>query len=178
MKTRAYLGQTDKNPVTAWAVAKERDRLHRGEPTGLTYYSTHRAGHRKPMAHVYRKDCAPHFKYVNAADEHSGGAGESLQHLLFKEAVASISSTTLKLGKFGNHRIAIVGGELEKGIDHPESLRRADVFFEFESDTSLALKWGGELYLEIRRSHAVEKDKLDIARSEPVRFSVWNGVMK
>jgi hypothetical protein len=165
MKTRAYLDQTGKTPVTAWSVAKERDLLHRGGPTGLTYYSTHSAGQRKPMSHVYRKDCAPHFKYVNAADEHAGGSGESLQHLLFKEAVASMVGTELKLGKFGNHRITITGREVEKGIDHPESLRRADAFLQFESETSLGLKWGGELYVEIKRSHAVEKDKLDIVRS-------------
>nr|WP_314541753.1 hypothetical protein [uncultured Massilia sp.] len=114
---------------------------------------------------MYRKDCAPHFKYNNAADEHSGGPGESLQHLLFKEAVASISGTLLKLGKFGNHRITIAGAEMEKGIDHPASLRRADVFLRFDGETSLGLKWGGELYLEIKRSHAVDKDKLDIIRS-------------
>jgi hypothetical protein len=165
MKTRAYLDQTGKNTVTAWSVAKERDRLYRGDSTGLTYYSTDPAGHRKPMAHVYRKGCAPHFKYINAADEHSGGSGESLQHLLFKEAVASIGRTTLKLGKFGDYRITITAAEVERGIDHPESLRRSDVFLKFESDTSLALKWGGVLYVEIRRSHAVDKDKLDIVRS-------------
>src|SRR4051794_38295495 len=107
MKTRAYTDEFGKEKVTAWSVAKERDRYHRGEPTGKVYYSLHSPGRRKAMAHVYRNDRAPHFKFVNASDENSGGPGESLEHELFKVAVASITGTTLKLGKFGDHRITV-----------------------------------------------------------------------
>ncbi|MGW8393567.1 hypothetical protein [Pseudoduganella sp. HUAS MS19] len=180
MKTRAYLEQAGKVTVTAWSVANERDQFYRGESTRQTYYSLHNAGQRKPMSHVYRKGSAPHFKYKVTADEHSGGAGESLQHLLFKEALSSITGTMLKLGKLGNHRITVIASELEKGIDHPESLRRTDVFLRFESETSLGLKWGGELYVEIRRAHAVDNDKLDIARSlrlPMVEVSIPQGIL-
>lgn len=165
MKTRAYLDPTGNTQVTAWTVKNERDLLHRGEPTGKLYYSVHTVGRRKLMVHVSKKGYSPHFKYHNGADEHSAGAGESLQHILFKEAVASISGTALNLGKYGTHRIIVTDWELEKPIDHPHSPRRADVFLRFTTESSLGLKWGGELYVEIKRTHAVEKAKLDIVRS-------------
>lgn len=165
MKTRAYKDQLGKEMVTAYGVAKERDRCHRGEPTGRTYYSLHSAGKRKPMSHVYRNDCAPHFKYINASDENVGGAGESLEHELFKRAVAAMAGTTLKLGKLGEHRVVIVGSEIEKDIQTDGYPLRGDVFLRFENDSGLALKWGGGVYVEIRHTHPVEKDKLDVVNS-------------
>ncbi|RFP25989.1 hypothetical protein D0T26_01045 [Duganella sp. BJB489] len=150
--------------VSAYAIAKERDLFHRGDPTGKIYYSLHSPGRREPMSHVYRRGTAPHFKFINPADEHVSGPGESLEHLLFKEAVSSISGTTLKLGKMGDHRVTVIHSEVEKEIKHTGAPRRADVYLRFESQTALGFKWGNEVYIEIRHTHAVEKEKLDIVK--------------
>lgn len=165
MKTRAYKDQLGRETVTAYGVARERDRFHRGEPTGQIYYSIHSAGRRKSMSHVYRSDCAPHFKYINVSDENAGGPGESLEHELFKRAVGAMAGTTLKLGKLGSHRIVVVESEVEKDIKTEGYPLRGDVFLRFENESGLALKWGGEVYVEIRHTHSVDKDKLDLVSS-------------
>lgn len=157
----AYRESTGRARVSAWSVAKERDERYRGEPTGLIYWSSHKEGFRKQLAHVYPRGGIPFFRYINAADENEGGPGESLEHLLFKEAVASIAHTRLSLGRYGDHPIQVTHAETEKEIRHADGRYFADVYLRFESETDLGMKWSGEVYVEILNTHAVGAEKMD-----------------
>lgn len=159
----AYAAPTGFERVTAWGVARERRDQYDGRSMGRTYYSPHKQGRRKPMEHVIR-DGKPYFRYKNKADEQAAGTGESLAHRLFKEAIASIASTRLSLGKHAEHRIKITHAEIEKEIVHAGGSYFADVYLQFESDDQLGLKWAGELYLEVHKAHLVPTDKIDEVR--------------
>lgn len=157
----AYREATGRARVSAWSVAKERDERYRGGSTGLIYWSSHKEGFRKQLAHVYPRDGVPFFRYINAGDENEGGPGESLEHLLFKEAVASITHTRLSLGRYGDHPIRVTHAETEKEIRHAGGRYFADVYLRFESETDLGMKWSGEVYVEILNTHAVGAEKMD-----------------
>ncbi len=95
-KKRAYTSKTGNQTVTAQAVLKERNRFYGGAPTGKSYYSMHPAGERKDVVHV-RKGSG-YFAYKRGDAGHGGAAeGESLNHILFKEALCSVSHTKLVL---------------------------------------------------------------------------------
>ena len=91
--------------------------------------------------------------------------GESLTHQLFKEALAGLSSTKLKLGALGEHGVTITHGETEKEIRTVDGSYYADVYWHFTATSSLGLKWSGEMYLEVHHTHAVPRDKQDSLRA-------------
>lgn len=162
-KSRAYTTESDFEKITAWAVMQERMK-YGGQPLRKTYWSTHVPGLRKPVKHVLKAGTA-FFAYINGADEVGGnGEGESLTHQLFKEAIAGLAGTKLKLGIFGEHDITITHGETEKEIRTAEGTYYADAYLRFTSTTSLGLKWSGEMYVEVHHTHAVPPHKQDSLR--------------
>ncbi len=117
-----------------------------------------------PVEHVQNSSGTAFFRYINGTDEANGGGGESLTHLLFKEAIAGLSGTKLALDTFGEHDITITHGETEKEIRTDEGPYYADVYLRFTSNTRLGLKWSGEIYIEVNHTHAVPPYKLDSLR--------------
>jgi hypothetical protein len=153
-KSRAYTTELGFEKITAWAVLQERKR-YGGQPLGKTYWSMHDPRQRKPLKHVHKAGVA-FFAYINGADEVNGdGGGESLTHQLFKEAVAGLSGTKLKLGSFGEHEVSITHGEIEKEIRIDDALYYGDAYWHFNSASDLELKWSGEVYLEVNHTHPV-----------------------
>lgn len=162
-KSRAYINEFGFERITAWAVMQERKR-YGGQPLGKTYWSTHKPGQRKPVKHVQKANSA-FFSYINGADELNGdGGGESLTHQLFKEAIAGLSCTRLKLGTFGEHEVSIAYGETEKEIQTADGSYYADAYWHFKSTSDLGLKWSGEVYLEVNHTHAVPSYKQESLR--------------
>lgn len=165
-KTRAYTSEFGNETVTAEAISKIRHLRYNGQPTGDRYFSTHRVGFRRPVKHVMKGKCF--FAYVEGGGNTSASDGETLNHLLFKEALASVERTTLSLyrltaGKPAHWRdvaVRIKNAELEKAVERANgSPFRADLRIEFEDDVGLALKWEDQLYLEVRHTHAVQAEK-------------------
>ncbi|WP_152244083.1 hypothetical protein [Xanthomonas sp. LMG 12462] len=165
-KTRAYTSEFGSEIVTAEAIGKIRHIHYNGQPTGQRYFSTHRAGQRRPVKHVMKGKCF--FAYVDGGGNASASEGETLNHLLFKEALALVKGTTLSLyrlttGKpahWCNVSIRIKKAEPEKEIERENGPPlRADLRIEFDDDMGLGLKWNNELYLEICHTHAVQADK-------------------
>ncbi|KAA8997893.1 hypothetical protein FJU31_11360 [Stenotrophomonas cyclobalanopsidis] len=167
MKSRAYLTLDGNEYVTAQAVGNRRNKDYGGEPTGDRYFSTHRVGHRRPVTHVM-KGSSWYFAYI---DGQKGGAatdGESLQHLLFKEAFRRLTHVRLSLSvpsKKGprpwcESKISITRVEQEWRVPGRGDYR-ADLYVEFASEDALGLKWEGNFLLEVRRSHAVDAAKQD-----------------
>ncbi|MBN6150798.1 hypothetical protein JR065_10635 [Xanthomonas sp. AmX2] len=165
-KTRAYTSELGSETVTAEAIGKIRNLHYNGRPTGQRYFSTHSVGQRRAVKHVMKEKCF--FAYVEGGGNTSASDGETLNHLLFKEALASIEHTTLSLytlttGKpthWRNVPVRIKKAEPEKAIERTNgSPFRADLYIEFEDDMGLALKWENQLYLEIRHTHAVQAEK-------------------
>lgn len=162
-KSRAYTTESGFEKITAWAVMQER-KNYGGQPLGKTYWSTHKPGQRKPVKHVQKGGTA-FFAYINGADEVGGdGGGESLTHQLFKEAIAGLSNTKLKLGSFGEHEVTITHGETEKEIQTVDGPYYADAYWHFNSTSDLGFKWSGEVYLEVNHSHAVPSYKQESLR--------------
>lgn len=156
-KSWAYESEFGRERITAWAISRERAKYD-GKPLGLTYWSTHKPGRRKPVKHV-QKGATAFFAYINPADAATGGDGESLSHQLLKEAIAQLSGTKLKLGHQGEHDITITHGETEKLIPTVDGTYYADAYLRFTSMTRLGLRWSGELYIEVHYAHAVPVDK-------------------
>ncbi|MBX8540125.1 hypothetical protein K5D44_20375 [Pseudomonas cichorii] len=161
-KTRAYTSQTGNVQVTAWQVNEQRKKFFNGSPTPYSYFSLGRPGSRIPVKHVSGKNY-PYFSYMGAG---GGGAasGESLNHLLFKEALCELKrlrlDISLHVGSGIRKRVSvdlkISNAEKEKQIILAEGgFRSADVYYEFESDSWLWRKWGGELYIEVFSANAV-----------------------
>lgn len=139
-------------------------RRYGGRPLGNIYWSIHKPGCRKQVKHVQKGGIA-YFSYINGADEVNGdGGGESLTHQLFKEAIAGLSGTKLKLGSFGEHEITITAGETEKKILTSDGFYYADVYWRINSTSGLELKWSGEVYLEVNHAHAVPPYKQESLR--------------
>lgn len=158
-KSGAYINECGPEKITAWAI-RQRRRNYGGVPLGKTYWSNDKAGQRKPVKQV-QKGGATFFSYLNGADAAGGGGGESLTHRLFKEAIAGLSGTQLRLHNFGEHAIEITYREMEKQIDTEDGPYFADVYLQFTSTTSLGLKWSGEMYVEVKSTHAVPPHKQD-----------------
>ncbi len=131
-----------------------------GHSLRRTYWSTHAPGKRKPVKHVQNKSGTTFFAYLNGADEIDGdGGGESLTHQLFKEAIAGLSGTKLKLGGFGEHEVTVICGQVEKEILTDNGRYYADAYWQFNSTSNLGLRWSGEVYLEVHYTHAVPPHK-------------------
>ncbi|MBO9741519.1 hypothetical protein J7432_21595 [Xanthomonas axonopodis pv. begoniae] len=165
-KTRAYTSEFGSEIVTAEAISRIRHLQYNGQPTGQRYFSTHRAGKRRPVKHVMKGRCF--FAYVESGGNTSASDGETLNHLLFKEALALVQHTTLSLYRLTNAKpahwidvpICIKKAEPEKAIERKNGLPyRADLRIEFEDDKGLGLKWEDHLYIEIRHTHAVQAEK-------------------
>jgi hypothetical protein len=162
-KSRAYTTEFDFEKITAWAVMQERNK-YGGRPLGKTYWSIHRPGKRRPLKHVQKSGTA-FFAYIDSADEaKSDGGGESLTHQLFKEAIAGLAGTKLKLGSFGEHEVTITHGETEKGIQIDDCLYYADAYWHFNSASDIELKWSGKAYIEVNHTHAVPPYKQESLR--------------
>lgn len=173
-KKRAYTSKTGNQTVTAQAVLKERNRFYGGAPTGKSYYSMHPAGERKDVVHV-RKGSG-YFAYKRGDAGHGGAAeGESLNHILFKEALCSVSHTKLVLyrqtpGAPALWRrkvpITVQAARAEEPVPRRDGPPyRADVYLEFATDDDLGLKWQRRVYIEIRHAHAVDARKQDELRT-------------
>lgn len=156
-KSWAYRYQKGPEIVKAWAITQER-RKFGGEPLGGIYWSSDRPDRRR-MKQVQRKSGATFFAYISNEDAAGSDGGESLTHRLLKEAIAGLARTRLNLGKHGEHDITVTHGETEKEIATPEGLCRADVYLRFATESLLGLKWSGEVYIEVRRTHAVPPEK-------------------
>jgi hypothetical protein len=166
MKFHAYVGASGSVRKSAYQVKAERIRLYRGGPSPEKFFSLHRESRRKPMEHV-KGPGRPFFRYSDGSDDGGpGGPGESIEHLLFKEAVASLARTRLSITGH-DHEIIITHGETEKLIPGASRPYRADVYLRFESKkpSELGLKWSQEVYVEIHRTNLVEPGKHDEVRS-------------
>lgn len=160
----AFVSETGHERVTAYGIWQRRLKYD-GRAIGEIFFSPHKPGRRKPMRHV-RRDGTPHFAYMSASDEHAAGPGESLSHRLFKETIASLSGTRLVLnGGRGEEVITITSGEIEKEVVHADGSYFADAYVRFESKGDLGLKWSGEVYVEIHKTHEVPREKIDVLRA-------------
>ncbi|MEW5833877.1 MAG: hypothetical protein AB1832_02325 [Pseudomonadota bacterium] len=83
--------------VTAAQVGHRRNLEFNGQPTGEQFFSTHRPGHRKAVKHVMKNKWF--FAFIEGGDQSNGGGGESLQHILFKEALQDLQQLKLSLYK-------------------------------------------------------------------------------
>jgi alpha-mannosidase len=163
-KSWAFRSTHGKDWATAEAIARERIFKYGGEPTGEIYYSPHKPGKRKRMKHVMKKNSSPFFSYIEQGDGGGGDGGESLTHRLFKEAIASIETTELRLGANGDHKIRVTHASTEKRFPTVNEYY-SDVFLNFESETPLGIKWSGEVYIEVHNTNAVHATKRDDLRN-------------
>lgn len=161
-KTRAYTSQTGNIQVTARSVKEQRDKFFNGEPTPYVYFSLDAPGSRVAVKHMYGKSY-PYFSYINSVGSGVSG-GESLNHLLFKEALCELKHVKLEISLHvgdGNRKKVTVNLRISKAEKEKEILladggiRRADVYYEFESDSWICKKWGGKLYIEVLNTNAV-----------------------
>jgi hypothetical protein len=167
LKFHAYVGQTGHLRKSAYQVLAERDKRYRSGPSPEKFFSLHAEGRRKPLEHV-KGPGRPFFRYGEGYEDGGpGGPGESIEHLLFKEAIASLNRTRLSLMGHGDHRIIITHGETEKLIPGTSRAYRSDVYLRFTSEepSELDLKWSGELYIEIHKTNLVEPGKHDEVRA-------------
>lgn len=151
--------------VTAKQVAYQRKTQFNGQPTPDRFFSNHRPGKRVPVKHVMKGESC-YFSYIG--DGTGGhGEGESLNHLLFKEALLTVSTMTLSIdfpasGKAKTRHqipITITHIEPEKLVATPNGNRYVDIYLEFQAEHWLTTKWEGKLYLEIHNTHAVDATK-------------------
>lgn len=167
-KTRAFTSPHEvglDHMVTARQVAHQRVALFNGQPTPDRYFSNHRPGKRVPVKHVIKGESC-YFSYIG--DGSGGhGEGESLNHLLFKEALLTVTTMTLCLtfttrGKAKkSHQIPITISHIEpeKLVVTANGNRYVDLYLEFQAEHYLGSKWEGKLYLEICNTHAVDAIK-------------------
>ncbi|MCE4369689.1 hypothetical protein [Xanthomonas hortorum] len=167
-KTRAFTSQQGRQMVSAEQIARTRRLHYNGQPTGERYYSTHKPGQRRLVKHVLKG--SGFFAYIEGGGNASASDGESLNHILFKEALASLERVRLSLYRPTTRQpkrwveavIRITSTQMEKPIERAGGAPLfADVYLEFEDpdDVGLGMKWEGRLYLEIRHTHATEAAK-------------------
>lgn len=163
--TSQWGGYSDK--VTAKQVERRRLNEFNGQPTGQSFYSSHKPGSRKPVKHVMKGDTS-FFAYINSEGGGGGVGGESLNHQLFKEALLTIETTRLSLifnsgtraQRQENITVQFTHTESEKRLlTAAEGHRCVDVFLKFKTDSHIGCKWEGELYLEVHSTHAVDAEK-------------------
>lgn len=164
MKKWAYRHEEGAEWTTADAHWRERYDKFGGQPSRDAFFSTHKPPGRKRMKHIHKGGIS-YFSYVNASDESGGDGGESLTHRLFKDAIASISKTELRLGKLGEYPIVVTHGETEKRVDAVDGrYYYVDVYLRFESTSLLGMKWSGEVYVEVHNTNAVHAQKMQDLR--------------
>lgn len=115
-------------------------------------------------------DTPPHFRYLKKSDhENHTGSEESIHHSLFKQALASIGTTRIRL-KDGYHVLEISDAVAEVRLPVGDRVIRPDVRWRFTSDTLLDKKWDSTAYVEVCHKHPVPDEKLQalIAAHAPV----------
>jgi hypothetical protein len=168
-KTRAYTSEYGGQLVSAEAIGSIRRSQFNGEPTGARYFSTARPGLRRIVKHVMKAGSC-FFAYVEGGGNTSVSDGESLNHILFKEALASLDLVKLRLSCLSAGKpqhwleanIRIKRTDTEKAIERADGASLyADVYIEFEDDADLGIgvRWEGKLYIEVRHTHAVDAQK-------------------
>lgn len=174
-KKRAYTSPTGRTMLSAQQVKEIRDKRYNKQPYPDPLYSVHPPGERKPVHHV-NKGATGYFAYnPNGSPGSAASDGESLNHLLFKEALAGLTRTRLvlfqsrtgKAVKWADVPITVLPTpQPEKPIPREEGQRPlfADIYLEFESPHWLAEKWGGKVYVELRHTHPIEADKQQALR--------------
>jgi len=159
MKSWAFRSEFGQDKVTAYELAT---RKMRENPTRQRVFFCGPIGRRKRVKHVLRQSGTTFFSYIEPGDRagnHGGAAGgESLTHRLFKEAIAQLGRTQLRLMNHGDHDVQILEGELETRYP-TEKEYYADAFVKFSSDGPLAMKWSSALYIEVEKTHPVPDDK-------------------
>jgi hypothetical protein len=163
----AFLSEYGGRRVSAYKVKALRDDVA-GRPLGITFWSNHHLGERRRMKHVLRKNSVPFFAYIDEPPIGGDDGGVSLSHRLYQEAIAQLSITELRLDNFGDHRIRILSSRLEKTFRFSTGPRRVDLHCRFTSSSILAKKWGHEVCIEVRRTHAVPRDKIEDFRRERI----------
>jgi hypothetical protein len=159
MKMTAYRSEFGKERIYASEHQKERNELTGGGPLGgFIAWSLDPPGQRKKLKHVRRGK--PHFEYISKSDSDTVG-GESLDHLLFKEAISEIKRTHLTLNGGERFPITITNSYQERQVDVNENYYRIDVHLEFESQHVYAEKWSGQIYFEVCHKNPVHKEKKD-----------------
>lgn len=173
-KKLAFTSEFGNELVSAEKVRWLRNTYFNGEPTGKPYFSTHHPGRRKRVKHIMKGSCF--FAYVEGGGNKEASDGESLNHLLFKKALASLTHVKLSLFRptsvgpkhWRDAHIRIKHAETEKSIKRTDDTALyADVYIEFEDThhAAIGVKWEGRLYLEVRHTHAVDAAKLVALRS-------------
>jgi hypothetical protein len=155
----AYVTEFGSERITAWEVKRQRDRLG-GGPLGKTYWSQHRKGERRKVKQMQRPPAKPFFAYMDESTPHEGDGGESLSHVLFKNAIARLGKTQLRFPNGETHDIRITHAEVEKTVTLSVGYCVVDVFCKFESDGYLAKKWGGEVCFEVWHTHRAPPEKI------------------
>lgn len=159
IKLWAYLSKTGFERITAADAARLRRRDNNGRPDGRVFYSTHRAGERYPMTLRLITGKRAHFAYIGDGPPSHAGNGESLQHSLFKQALARLRTVTLRLND-GDHHLSIEHGQNEVLVDHPSGrFYRTDTHWRFSSSTLLDKRWLGSVHVEVNHTHEVGPDK-------------------
>jgi hypothetical protein len=159
IKLWAYLSQTGLERTTAWDAARVRRRDNYGRPDGRVFFSTHRSGERYPMTLRLITGKRAHFAYIGDGPPPHAGQGESLQHSLFKQALAGLKTVTLRL-KDADHRLSIEQGQNEALINHPSGrFYRSDTHWQFSSSTLLDKRWLGSVHVEVNHTHGIEREK-------------------
>ena len=155
----AYVTELGPQRITAWEVKRQRDLLG-GGPLGKTYWSQHRKGDRRKVKQMQRPPAKPFFAYMDDSTPHEGDGGESLTHVLFKNAIARLGKTQLRFPNGETHDIRITYAEMEKTVTLMVGYRVVDVYCKFESDGYLAKKWGGEVCFEVWHTHRAPPEKI------------------
>lgn len=158
-KPWAYVHEFGNERVTAWEIKRQRD-LIGGAPLGRTWWSPHRKGERKRVTHTYRRGAVPFFTYIDGRIPGEGDGGETLSHVLHKNAIARLEKTQLRFPNGETHDIRITHTEIEKTIPLTVGYSVVDVYCRFESDGYLAKKWGGEICFEVWHTHRAPRDKI------------------
>ncbi len=168
-KQRAYTSEWGQQSVSAEQVGRIRRQRFNGASTGEDYFSTHKPGQRKRVKHVMRGSTC-YFAYIEGNGNTAASDGESLNHLLFKEALASLERVKLSLYRptaqgsrhWMDATVRIRAAAMEQRIERAGAAPWfADVRWELEDEGAgkLALRWDGRLYLEVRHTHAVDAAK-------------------
>lgn len=158
-KPWAYVTEFGSERVDAWEIKRQRDSIG-GASLEKHWWSPHRKGERKRVTHKNPTGAVPHFSYIDGWTPGEGEGGESLSHVLYKNAIARLAKTQLQFPNGEKHDIRITHAELEKTIPLAEGYRVVDVYCKFESESHLAKKWGGEVCFEVWHTHRAPKDKV------------------
>lgn len=116
-------------------------------------------------------DRRPFFAYVKS-DAHLAerlGPPETVQHLLFKEALATLQTVRL-VWQGESHVIRIQKAAIEPTLNAGSSVVKPDVAWRFTSDTLLDKNWGSKVYVEVCHKHPVPDTKLKALKAADLPF--------